>query len=578
MNLMDLLRPRADLDLNNPDIWTTTRMGPSKSTTSGERVGPYTALTLPAYYDCVRILSEDVAKLPLNLYRQLARGKEVAKNHPLYRLLRYSPCPTMTAFSFRETLEAHACSWGNGYAEIVRNALGQIVALYPIHPSRMVVWRRGDGTVGYRVMAEFGSGSMQAVEFEPEDIFHLHGMGGDGLIGYSVIAVAAESMGISLAAQSFAASFFGNGMQLGGVLVHPQKLSETARTNLRESMAKMHQGAKRANKIGIFEEGMKYERTGIPPNEAQFLETRSFQIEEVCRWFRMPPHKVQHLARATFSNIEAQNTEYVGDTLQPWLTRWEQEISRKLLSPAEQADYFAEHQVTALLRGDHNARANFYRTMVNIGAMSPNEVRDDENENPGDESLDEHYMQSNMLPIRLLGTQTSRQPAPTRAADDGQTDQDQETGKGEPDNEAAVATAAEDRRQASAQLLALRPAFVEAANRVLHREVTALGKAAARYAGNPSHLARWAAEFYAEQASYLASAMIPLVSSATSMVATVCPSAAPFMVDVDGFAHVHCDRSKAAVLASAGKSTAAENTPERLATEVMALVMETDHA
>ncbi|HYG68492.1 MAG TPA: phage portal protein, partial [Anaeromyxobacteraceae bacterium] len=441
-----------------------------RRTKSGETITPEASLQLSAYFACLRNLSEDVGKLPLILYRRSGAGKERAADHPLYRLLHDSPNPTMSSMTLRETLTHWAAAWGDGYAEIERDARGEPVALWPIHPSRVTVRRTTSGGVAYDVRADVRvqGATMHGVRLAAEDVFHLHGLG-DGLTGYSVARFAAESLGLTMAAQTFGAAFFGNGASMSGVLTHPAKLTPEARTNLRESWQAMHGGARNAAKTGILEEGIKYERIGIPPEEAQFLETRQFQTVEVCRWFRMPPHKIQDLTRSTFSNIEAQNTEYVVDTLMPWAMRWEHEIRRKLILPTHpDDDLFAELLFAALLRGDQNARSNYYRTLVNIGVMSPNEVRALENMNPGGKELDSYFMQSNMLPLDQVGKATTRADLGAAIAKPGRQAPAAPAEVDDEDDTEADATARE--QQLEAQVAALRPVFLDAAARVLNRE------------------------------------------------------------------------------------------------------------
>lgn len=524
----------------------------SRKTQSGETVSPESAMQLAPYYACLRNLSEDVAKLPMVLYRRTGKSNEPATNHPLYRILHDQPCPESTSMTFRETLTHWAAAWGNGYAEIVRNGAGDVAALYPIHPSRVRVRRTDGGAVVYDVQADVSQAgkTYAGVTLKADDVLHIHGLGG-GLMGYSVLRLASESLGLGLATQTFGAAFFGNGASMNGMLVHPGKLSDTARTNLRTTWQEMHGGAKNAFKTAILEEGVKYERFGIPPEEAQFLETRGFTVVDTCRWFRMPPHKIQDLSRSTFSNIEQQNQEYVTDALMPWASRWEQECKRKLFP--DEDDLFVKLEFRALLRGDHNARANFYRTLINVGVMSPNEVRELEDLNPGEEALDEFYMQSNMLPLDRIGEVTARDQAP-------------------PQKDNAERDAADRGDQLGAQVASMRPIFVDAADRVLRKEVMAAGKATERYKGKPDTFASWADAFYAEQAEYMVTAFGAAVGALVDVRASVLGTQRA-IVDLQGFAERHCKESRAAAVASQGLALRAENTPEALATAVMDLVL-----
>lgn len=393
------IRPSATdalSDLRHPTAWLSNwSLGLQSS--SGVFVSPQSAMTIAAYYACLRAISEDIGKIPLITYRRLTpRGKERAPDHALYDLLHDAPNLDMESMTFRETLTHHALAWGNGYAEIARDGFGDVVALHPIHPSRVVVRRDEQGALVYDVhTGDFLLGGQQfnVLRLRQENTLHLRGLGAEGLQGYSVAQLAAESLGVSLAAQQFGAAFFGNGAFLSGVLEHPGKLSDLAAKHLRESFAQLYSGPANAGKPGILEEGMKWKQLGIPPEQGQFLETRQFQVIEVCRWFRMPPHKIQDLSGAKYANIEQQNLEYVTDTLMPWLVRWEQQIKRKLF--ADDPEFFAEHLTLGLLRGDAAARATFYKEMFGLAAISPNDIRESENFNPIGPDGDTYFVASN---------------------------------------------------------------------------------------------------------------------------------------------------------------------------------------
>lgn len=383
-------------DLHSPSAWLLSWAGGLK-TSAGMAVGPVTAMTLAIYYACLRNISEDVGKLPLHTYRRLARGKARALDHPAYALLHDQPNDDMTAMTFRETLTHHALAWGNGYAEIVWTPAKDVQALWPIHPSRVQARRDPDGLLVYDIyggeLTLPGSAMQNVRRLRQENVLHLKGLGAEGYEGYSVLRLAAESLGLGLAAQTFGAAFFGNGATVGAVLEHPATLTEAAQKRLRESWQTIYGGPSNAMKLAVLEEGMKYTKLGVPPEEAQFLETRQFQVEEVCRWFRMPKSKVHDLTDSTYSNMEQQNLEYVPDTLMPWLVRWEQELKRKLF--AAEPDVFAEHAAQGLLRGDQAARASFYKDLFGVGAMSPNDVREFENLNSIGPAGDTFFIASN---------------------------------------------------------------------------------------------------------------------------------------------------------------------------------------
>jgi HK97 family phage portal protein len=408
-------RKQKRSSLQRPEQWLVNALGAAKDV-SGESVSETSAMSLSVYYDCIRVLSEDVAKLPLLLYRRLDRGKERFAGHPLYRLLHDEPCPESSAFALRETLTAHALGWGNGYAEIQRDGSGRVVALWPIDPSTVTVERSDAGQLQYVVRNEVGD----KTTLRPDSILHIHGLGFSGLVGYSVARVARSSLGSAIATQKHASAFFGNGASPGGVLQHPGALSDKALTHLRESWAERHGGAENAHRPAILEEGMTWHAMSIPPEDSQLLETRQWQVEDICRWFRVPPHKVGHLLRATgWSTLEQTNADYLTDSLMPWLVRWEQEISRKLIAPQERESLFVEHLVDALLRTDTNSRFAAYAVAVTNGWMSRNEVRERENLNPAPD-LDEFLMPSGAQTIAQAEAAASApEPEPEPEAEAG---------------------------------------------------------------------------------------------------------------------------------------------------------------
>ena len=352
------------------------------STSSGKNVNERTAMRVTAVYSCVRILSEAIASLPLHLYKQIDKGgKEKAINHPLYKLLHDEPNPEMTSFVFRETLMSHLLLWGNAYAQIIRNGKGQVVALYPLMPSRMSVDRDPNGKIYYKYSVNEsdnrGLKNIGQIYLKKEDVFHIPALGFDGLVGYSPIAMAKNAIGMALATEEYGAKFFANGASPSGVLEHPGNIKDP--TKLRESWNSLFQGSSNSHKIAILEEGLKYQPIGISPNEAQFLETRKFQIDEIARIFRVPPHMVGDLDKSSFSNIEQQSLEFVKYTLDPWVTRWEQAIHRSLLLESEKKEYFAKFNVDGLLRGDYQSRMNGYSVGIQNGFLSPNDIRSLEN-------------------------------------------------------------------------------------------------------------------------------------------------------------------------------------------------------
>lgn len=376
-------------------------------TTSGKRVNEMSAMQMTAVYSCVRILAEAVAGLPLHLYRYTDNGsKEKAIEHPLYRLLHDEPNPEMTSFIFRETLMTHLLLWGNAYAQIVRNGKGEVLGLYPLMPNKMSVDRDTDGRLWYtytRSTDEAPTMKGSTVKLHPYDVLHIPGLGFDGLVGYSPIAMAKNAIGMGIACEEYGARFFANGAAPGGVLEHPGTVKDPQK--IRDSWNSVYRGTGNAHKVAVLEEGMKYTPIGISPEQAQFLETRKFQINEIARIFRVPPHMVGDLEKSSFSNIEQQSLEFVKYTLEPWVIRWEQSIMRALLSTQEKEMYFVKFNLEGLLRGDYQSRMNGYAIARQNGWMSTNDIRRLENldQIPKEDGGDLYLINGNMLPLANAG-------------------------------------------------------------------------------------------------------------------------------------------------------------------------------
>lgn len=381
--------------------------------TAGKNVNERTAMQMTAVYACVRILSEAIAGLPLHLYRYTDEGsKEKALEHRLYGLLHDEPNPEMTSFVFRETLMTHLLLWGNAYAQIIRNGKGEVIALYPLMPNKMQVDRDDNGQLYYtysRTKEEANAkDSESSVKLRPYDVLHIPGLGFDGLVGYSPIAMAKNAIGMAMACEEFGAKFFANGASPSGVLEHPGILKDPAK--VRDSWNAAYGGSANSHKVAVLEEGMKYSPISISPNEAQFLETRKFQINEIARIFRVPPHMVGDLEKSSFSNIEQQSLEFVKYTLDPWVIRWEQSLARALFSPDEKHTYFFKFNVEGLLRGDYQSRMTGYATARQNGWMSANDIREleDLDRIPADEGGDLYLVNGNMLPLEKAGAAYER--------------------------------------------------------------------------------------------------------------------------------------------------------------------------
>lgn len=398
-------------------------------TTSGRSVTERSAMQMTAVYSCVRILAEAIAGLPLHVYRTELEGSKVkATDHTLYRLLHDEPNPEMTSFVFRETLMTHLLLWGNAYAQVIRNGLDEVIGLYPLMPNRMSVGRDDAGRLyyEYQTTSDEPYGQWQRIRLSPADVLHIPGLGFDGLVGYSPIAMAKNAIGMAMATEDYGASFFANGAAPGGVLEHPGTIKDPSR--VRESWQQTFGGSRNANKVAVLEEGMKYTPISVSPEQAQFLETRKFQINEIARIFRIPPHMIGDLDKSSFSNIEQQSLEFVKYTLDPWVIRFEQAITQALIPARANPGVFIKFNLEGLLRGDYVSRMNGYAVARQNGWMSANDIRELENldrisiEDGGDLYL----VNGNMLPLAMAGayattqqTDTAAQPPPTTPTPQG---------------------------------------------------------------------------------------------------------------------------------------------------------------
>ena len=463
---------------------------------AGVNVTEKTALHSTAVFSCVRVLAETIASLPLPVYRRLEpRGKQRAPEHTLYRILHDQPNPYMTSFVFRETLMGHLGTWGNAYAEIDWTAGGQVKSLWPLRPDRMKEIKYNEaGNLVYVYRLPDGTDK----PFQSYQILHIPGLGFDGFIGYSPIAMARDAVGLSLATEEYGARFFKNGAKPGGVLEHPGKLKNPE--SLRKSWNEMHQGLSNQHRIAILEEGMKYTQIGIPPNDAQFLETRKFQKSEIASIYRVPPHMIADLERATFSNIEHQSIDFVVHTIRPWLVRWEQAIKQKLFMSLEGSQYFAEFLVDGLLRGDTQSRYAAYSVGRQWGWLSANDVLEMENKNPIGEQGDIYLVPMNMVPAEQA-KQMPQINAP-----------EPEENQKAPDVEKRNINAARNRSRLAKRYELL---FQDAAARVVAREVRDLKRAVKKHLGerDSTDFYNYMDDYYKKAPEWIKKTMLPVFLS-----------------------------------------------------------------
>lgn len=382
-------------NLNNPQTtlsapadWLFDALGGRKSST-GVNITPENSLETTTVWAAVRMISSTLATLPLPVFRHIVGGKERAREHPVYRLLHDRPNPEMSSFVWRETTAAHLLLYGNAYSEIERNGAGEPIAIWPIHPTNVRTLRVDDRKL-YVVRV-----NGEDVPLHPENVLHIPGFSLDASTGLVPVHLARNALGLAKATEEFGSAFFGNGAAPSGVLTHPGKLGPEAATALRDAWAKRQGGLTNAQRVAVLEEGMTWTPLGIPPEHAQFLETRKFSVAEIARIFLIPPHLIGDLERATFSNIEHQSIQFVTHCIEPWCRRIEQEFNYKLFADAS---HFAEFVLEGLLRGDTAARAAWYTAMANLGVYSINEIRERENLNHV-EGGDKRFVPLNMVEL-----------------------------------------------------------------------------------------------------------------------------------------------------------------------------------
>jgi len=449
-----LLQPRAgDFPTPSEDWGAWASIITSRASQTGINVSADTALTYSAVYACVKVLAEGVASLPLITYhRRDDGGKDRATDHPIYDLLHDQPNDWQTSFEWREMSQGHLALRGNAYSKMIAGPRGFVDQLVPLHPDRVKVELLENGHLRYRYRRGF---NLDEEVIEADRMFHLRGLSSNGLTGISVIGMAREAVGLGLAAEGYGARFFSQNASPGGVLTHPGSLSPEATKRLEASWSEAHSGLANAHKTPVLDEGIKWEQVGLSNEDAQFLQTREFEVMDIARWFRVPQHMIGVMSKATFSNIEHQSLEYVVYTMLPWYTRWEQRIKADLiLSPF----FFAEFLVAGLLRGNTKERYEAYGSARQWGWLSVNDIRRLENMNPV-AGGDVYLQPTNMVPA-AMGT------------------------------------------QARAILLGR-----EAAARVVRREMNALARVAKAHADDPEGWQRAVCDFYAEHAGFVATAL-----------------------------------------------------------------------
>lgn len=430
------------------------------------------AMAYSAVFNAVQVIAGSLASIPFILYQRIDEfAREQAVKHPLYPVLRYKPNSEMDSFTWREASMIHLLLWGNSYSEIKKDGMGRAVELWPMNPARVDIKRNGQKRLYY----ELDEGAGKKRTLQAEQVLHIPGLGFDGRVGYSVLHLAREAMGLGLGMETFQARFYGAGTNLGSVFEHPGRLSEQSQENLKKSLTEKYAGLGNSQQAIILEEGMKYVKVGMPLNDAQFLESRTFQVVEIARWFNLPPHKLKDLTHATFSNIEHMQIEFVQDSMRPWFVRWEQAVFTQLLDEGEQQRLFAEFMIDALLRGDIVSRNQALSTQRMNGVISANEWRQKVNMNPIDGRAGDLLWQPlNMTdanePDTIMGSQEPGEPT-----DEDENNDEEENSRAE--FERRVKRTIQSRRLVARSY---KPLFARAVKKILAEEIPAIRKIAKR--------------------------------------------------------------------------------------------------
>lgn len=382
-------------------------------TKSGSAVSEFSAMQLSIVWACIKILSEDSASLPLHFYKmRKSGGRDRAWADDRYYLLHDRPNPEMTAMSFRESFASHLISWGNGYAEkeFTGGRIRKPIALWPITPNRVTVKRNEQKKIVYDV--NMSGTDLPNVTLPRESVLHTPGLSFNGLVGYSPISAAREAIGLGMALEEFGERYFGDGLHPSAVVTHPNQVKDMGA--MRKAMDDIYGGLGNAHRLMLLEDGMKIEKIGIPPEDSQFLETRKFQnIEIGTRIYRLPPQMYGEYDKAsTYASAEQFSIDYVTKTLRSWLVRLEQSYNMALLDPSEYGEFFYEHSIEGLLRGDIKTRFEAYVMGKRNGFLNADEIRQLENLNPIPDGLGQEFIvEKNMTGVQDLGKDET--PAPT---------------------------------------------------------------------------------------------------------------------------------------------------------------------
>ncbi len=493
-----VMEPRSDRPRRGPldDHWYKT-FGYGQPTKSGAIVNQETALDYAAFWDGVGLISSTVGKLPFFVMKNLDKGKEKAVNHALYPLIHFSPNPEMGKMAFWEMAVAHIICWGNFVAMKSYDQFGNVVQLWPIPPDQLTIRRdKVTNLLVYEVRRPDGV----PIEFTREQVLHIPGLAYDGIMGYSIANKARESIGLGLAQEEFASRFFSNGANASGIVEYDGGMSDKAYDRYKETFTDNYTSLSKSHQLIFLEQGSKYKQLTIPPEAAQMIESRRFSVEDLARWLHLPLHKLKSMERATFSNIEEQNKEFVDDGIMPWLTRIEEACWMQLLPVKDRKRFYFWHNVTGLLRGNSKARSEYYAKMFNMAAMSPNDILALEEQNPV-EGGDERFVPMNMIPLSMAKKILA-----------------------EPDDDDNSRT---EKRDSKAQMFLQRnrlikrfaPVFERAAEKIVSRDANAVHRASDRFLlhGKRDQWDAFVKSFYDELPEFIRAEMGPVATTYTEL-------------------------------------------------------------
>jgi len=550
MQFLRLFRAARVPTVANPFIGL---LGSTNTSKTGIDVTEEESLSSSAVWSAVTQLSQSIASLPLHLYKRLKpSGKEKYTSHPLYNVMHLEPNPEMTALAFREAQAGQVLLTGTSFAEIERDSMNRILGLWPLLTSRMELFRMDNGELIYRYHLPDGTHK----NFAKDMILRISGFSHSGLLGYQPIKKNTEAIGLSLALQEYFARFFGNRAVPPATLEHPGKLSQEAQDRLKKNWNSLYQGLSNSQRVAILEEGMKLTKYGVSPEDAQAIDARKFQIDEVCRVFNMPPHMLKSLDKATYSNIEEQGLEFVIYTLRPWLIRFEQNYSTQLLNEKERKRYFFEHNVSGLLRGDIEKRYAAYVQAISNGLMNADEVRELENMNPqADGQGEKYYVPLNWIPKENAGMQLGPEPEPTPKEEPAETVEELKSFWSDKLEKRSVI----ERDRIINQYI---PLFKQAAQRIVNREAIAVKKEVKKHVEKraKSDLQKWLEDFYNRQTDYVKEQIGPVfrsfaeaIQSASSREIGVKDEMTPELINfiteyIDRYAERHIDSSRGQLL------------------------------